>query len=155
MGVLMYTTPRLNDSTTEIIHKLQDLQPEYGWLVNNQTSSEEIKNATKIWDTLQMNDQCCGINAPSDWVAYMPVESDTMYPISCCMNFTETSARVGNNCTIKSTSMWSSGCLDIIKGVNSNIIVLLTALVWLNLLLSLMACFVLLCHPKTDYIYYN
>ncbi|KAL1491410.1 hypothetical protein ABEB36_012011 [Hypothenemus hampei] len=74
-----------------------------------------------IWNTTQFNLQCCGIDDPTDWNAYigregyglinvtLPNYANISVPASCCFN---------ENCSV-SRNLYTAGCLNRLSGVVS------------------------------------
>merc|ERR1712168_415959 len=45
-------------------------------------------NATKLWDEVQENFKCCGVEGPSDWEVNTALNSTSSVPDSCCKDKT-------------------------------------------------------------------
>lgn len=58
----------------------------YNWKGDGKAEDEASKTATKLWDTLQSEGTCCGLNDEKFWDNYRPkeVSDTTAYPKSCC-----------------------------------------------------------------------
>lgn len=140
----MYVSPRLTDSTSEVVYKLQAAQSKYDW--TGKSTVKDILNATTKWDEVQETLHCCGVKSPKDWDAFRPKDAGSeSFPVSCCVD-EQKAKEAGNLCSI-GVARWANGCVDAMKDLNGGITVLLVALIWLNLLLSLMASIVILCGP--------
>jgi len=63
--------------------------------------SKTMKDGNKVWNEVQTDFQCCGINSPKDWDQY--VTNTTSFPKSCCILPT-------NHCNSTSGS-YTVGCL--------------------------------------------
>lgn len=147
-GALMYISPRLNDSASAVASKLEDFQAKYDWSGSN-TRNESVKAATEKWDLLQRNNECCGLNSPDDWRSFAPKNTTLIYPESCAQNSTSLDGETHLAQPI--VKFWTKGCLSEIKATNGLVALIITLLVGLNLVLSVMACLVILCQPKSDY----
>ncbi|CAG0909125.1 unnamed protein product, partial [Darwinula stevensoni] len=56
------------------------------WESLNGYVEEEAGNLyTQVWDRMQGNDECCGIEGPEDWVNSTAIIAGAV-PISCCKN---------------------------------------------------------------------
>ncbi|KAK7580410.1 hypothetical protein V9T40_001039 [Parthenolecanium corni] len=66
---------------------------------------------TKVWDTLQVNLHCCGVNTHSDWY---PVLNNSL-PMSCCEPQT---GAVGHEvCNESVSTLHRSSCLDSLSSI--------------------------------------
>lgn len=148
----MYISPRLVDSSSELEHKLQDSMAKYDWF-HSHDSSAEIKNATKKWDDLQAEYNCCGIHSSKDWSPFKPASSLDLYPPSCC-NITTTTGDdsvVSKQEICNEMKAYPVGCIEGIGMVNIVINWLLAALIIMNLVLGAMASIVVFCRPDPSY----
>ncbi|KAG9510319.1 Tetraspanin-6 [Fragariocoptes setiger] len=78
--------------------------------INKTVSSYDYANsddvATRAWDTIQTNLQCCGLTGPDDWTTY---GKNGMIPRSCCKTRTESSLPKFEYC---SSSDYKVGCWE-------------------------------------------
>ncbi|XP_033645508.1 tetraspanin-4-like [Asterias rubens] len=74
----------------------------------------EREGFTAAWDRIQIDEQCCGVEAPSDWYEYGRFDSaDT--PDSCCRV-------VSKGCGMALDEIWKESCGDAMVGtVNSGL----------------------------------
>ncbi|XP_063699897.1 CD63 antigen-like [Culicoides brevitarsis] len=94
-----------------------------GYVLRNQTSKlvsdglkstmKEYENSTeiaKIWDEIQMDYQCCGVNSPKDWIEVLHNDTNDGLPISCCKP--ETGIIGNRECNLKMTDkVYQNGCV--------------------------------------------
>ncbi|XP_031627346.1 leukocyte surface antigen CD53-like [Contarinia nasturtii] len=72
---------------------------------------KHYKNNVEIWDNIQVEMKCCGINGPDDWHQKIPP--------SCCHDLSQSKT----NCT--KSMAWQSGCkLPLLEYLNAKAIIL-------------------------------
>lgn len=150
LAVLMYISPRLNDISMEIDGRLKDLQPKYDWSATFAEKPlggdiDDKLDATRKWDAIQWTYQCCGVESPADWIPYRPKDSAGEFPASCCFSLDEEKSCFQEN-------SWTSGCVTQIKSANGKLSLLLTSLIFMNLLVSIVGNLVIFCQPKQGYL---
>lgn len=150
-AVLMYSAPRLDDTAGSLKHQLEAYQKKYDWnrgppRVDKPVDIDET-DPTNKWDLVQEYRHCCGLDKPADWLPLAPANHTDEYPWSCCVN--RESVMQTGKCTSK-MDVWHDGCRDTIIAADNYLILLITALVYLNLMLSVMACLVLCCQQRTS-----
>lgn len=149
----MFAAPRLDDASDDVSKQLSSLQTKYDW--THQNSDKAIESATEIWDTIQREQQCCGLKSFDDWTKSRPPGVlTTNYPPSCCVNSSQV-ASDGLCKADKDTQIWTTGCIDRYEGVCSSLSMMVTFMVCLNMVLSVLACIVLLCKPRDQYFDYS
>lgn len=154
VGVFIYVSPRLGDSNQDVSNKLSTLVSKYDWF-DKQDSNDEIKKATSLWNEVQKVGICCGVEGPKDWDSYRPKNlSDHLYPASCCLEPTTYSSNTEEKFCYD-TAIWQDGCYTSYKYINSDLTIVLQALIWINLILSLMACVVICFGPNSRNEYYD
>lgn len=157
LAVFIYTAPRLSDSSMNVDSRLRELQPDYDWsaLLKGQEYHDKPDanwkldngqlDATRKWDNIQLTYQCCGVQSPADWLPFRPKNRTDQYPASCCGLLVENKICTEDN-------IWTNGCVSEIKAANNRLSLSLTALIFMNCLLSVLANLVICCHPKQDYL---
>lgn len=153
IAVLMFAAPRLDDASDDVSKQLASLQADYDW--SHQSTDKTKEFATETWDAIQQEQQCCGLKSPDDWNKSRPPGAVVQsYPASCCVNNTQVAAD-GLCKTDKDTPIWSTGCIDRYENVCSSLSMMVTFMICLNMVLSVLACIVLLCKPRDHYYDYS
>ncbi|XP_033231067.1 CD63 antigen-like [Belonocnema kinseyi] len=80
-----------------------------GKMKENMNSYNSSKETAAIWDKLQQNFECCGINSSTDW--NVPLNS-TGLPISCCEVIPGQISE--STCNSQSPNVFKKGCLPVL-----------------------------------------
>lgn len=144
-AILAFSRSNFSSGPKALENRLSSLQPLYDWNHKN-TSSYEVKNATEIWDLLQSDMECCGVNSPEDWSRFAPKKYPSNIPISCCANqrLVKSSAAhsgtiydVHEFCDRKIMKVFEGGCSTFMKKTLSSTTTVLIAVICSSLLLDL------------------
>lgn len=150
VAVFIYIRPHLDDTNLDVSNKLQASATKYDWF-HDQDSSIDIKNATLLLDDVQTAAICCGIDQPNDWDSYRPKNlSSSLFPPSCCLTPTSIDSSESAEKFCNQIDIWQTGCNTTFKNINNDLLIVIHALIWINLILSLMGCTVLCCGPERD-----
>ncbi|XP_050817570.1 uroplakin-1b [Gopherus flavomarginatus] len=81
------------------------------------------EGVTRTWDRLMLQNQCCGVNGPSDWQNYMSVfrsrhsDSEFPWPRQCCVMDVQGIPINLDGCKLGVSGYYNNkGCYDIISG---------------------------------------
>lgn len=140
----------LGTAESQLKKKLSKLQAQYDWGLTGLSMNSD-QNATDIWDTLQSDMECCGINSPQDWTKFAPNKDPNALPISCCVNQgpvessaapSGTNINVTQSCNSKTMKVHEEGCAVLMKdSISSSTTVLIVSLCVQILLLMQLAWF--------------
>lgn len=131
LGTTIFFNSRssLQSSAYQLERKLGELRPQYDWGLTG-FSVNSSKEATDIWDTLQSNNECCGINSPKDWADQAPKEDPDILPNSCCANLERVESDVepsgtkfdaNQKCNSKTMEVYQQGCGALMQNEISSI----------------------------------
>jgi len=150
VAVLLTASPKIHTVNKDLLAKLAAYQGEYDWDHKN-SSSEHIKQATALWDNIQTDMQCCGLNGPSDWDDYRPADhkGEKVLPKGCCTSLSDTQ-QTGGYCHLDKFSTWSDGCSKTMEMVFFFIEYLIIGIICFNAVILVLACIVLCCNPYSN-----
>ncbi|XP_003202774.1 uroplakin-1b [Meleagris gallopavo] len=90
---------------------------------DNNNDKWMTEGVTKTWDNLMLQNQCCGVNGPSDWQEYTSAfrvthnDADYPWPHNCCVMDNRGEPINLDGCKLGVPGFYNSnGCYDAISG---------------------------------------
>ena len=152
VGVLFLANSDIDDDRNELGELLVQLQDKYDW-IHTKKDDESIK-ATRSWDTLQSNLQCCGLDSPNEWKKYAPSDHPDALPITCCVKYepVKSNQTLGvipeNQYCEGNVDKYTEGCRSHLNDTFKGIPALLVAVSVFSLTLGVLSIIVLACRPE-------
>lgn len=148
VAILMYTSPKLEGVQSDVVKKLKGFQPNYDW-DHSKDASPQVKNATQAWDSIQADQECCGLDSADDWISFRPEghKDDAIYPSSCCKNSNDPKEKYCR----QGQGVWTTGCSESVSGINRGILIIVTFMICFSMTIALLAGVVILCRPRSQY----
>lgn len=143
IAVLSTSSPKFDSVHESLLSKLKSYQKDYDW-THSSSASETARAATKAWDTIQADLNCCGLKSSADWAEFNPHQADkTRLPKSCCLSTNTTTY-----CDSSKDQIWTNGCVESMEAAIQMVMDMVIFMVCFSLIVGLLASVVLCCKPK-------
>lgn len=144
IAVLAVSLSDFKTAPDEIEKELTHLQTLYDW-DHSASPSDEVKNATEIWDLLQQDMGCCGVSSPKDWTKTDSKRDPNLLPMSCCVEQkplkssatpSGTKYDASQYCDSTKMKIFSEGCAMLMKDSVSVLKTVLIVIIGISLVLD-------------------
>jgi hypothetical protein len=127
--------------------KLEAYQKLYDWNHTNKTT-DQVAIATKTWDVLQTELECCGYQSADDWKPFRPDghKNEDIAPLTCCADPSK-----DNYCHANESNFRNRGCGMIITAAIRTVLILTILAIMYSAAICFLACLVLCCRPADQY----
>lgn len=118
-------------------------------VLNNSLATNRQVDPTMLWDTLQREQQCCGLEDSKEWLRFSP--NRRSYPKSCCSPQEVTKSSVlGMEYCPKVGKYYRNGCMPGIAGPVQMMVVTMCVTFIISMIFS-MTAFLLSCCSSINY----